>query len=52
MYDLSGFNRPVRRPASPGSFCFVVNLGIEKLMIYRTIKVCWTLPSKLESIIY
>ena len=29
MYDLCGFSRPLRRPAS-GSFCFVVNLGVEK----------------------
>ena len=26
MYDLCGFSRPLRRPASPESFCFVVKL--------------------------
>ena len=31
MYDLCGFSRPLRRPASPESFCFVVKLGCSKV---------------------
>ena len=34
MSDLSGFSRPLRRPASPESFCFVVKLGVEKSRFY------------------